>query len=74
MIFVSSCGLKKKSHCNSRVSLHEAPTNKSATVIVAFCRRRFEKARPFDPARYIRSKFDFVFGTVKLRIFSEEYS
>ena len=25
-ILVSSCGLKKKSHYNSRVSLHEAPT------------------------------------------------
>ena len=28
-ILVSSCGLKKKSHYNSRVSLHEAPTNKN---------------------------------------------
>ena len=28
-ILVSSCGLKKKSHYNSRVSLHEAPTKNS---------------------------------------------
>ena len=28
-ILVSSCGYKKKSHYNSRVSLHEAPTENS---------------------------------------------
>ena len=29
--------IEKKSHYNSRVSLHKAPTNKNTTNIVAFC-------------------------------------
>ena len=36
-ILVSSCGLKKKkSHYNSRVSLHEAPTKKTFFIMCGF--------------------------------------
>ena len=37
---VSSCGSKKKSHYNSRVSLHEAPTKKQMLHLAMLKRPR----------------------------------
>ena len=49
-ILVSSCGLKKKSHYNSRVSLHEAPT-KNRICTLDEVKNQTNRTMPKNPVK-----------------------